>query len=446
MTAKDALIYDKPVNYHNIIKFTLPTVFMTMFSSAYAMVDGVIVARFIGSVALAAINIVVPVYFFVMGLGFVFGTGGNAIIAARLGAGQPKEARSFFTLILIVAAGITVFLSALAVIFAKPLYTALGANAELLPYCLHYGNVVIAASVFMILEYMFQIFLVTAGKPQLGLALSIVCGCVNVVLDILFVAILGYGIMASAISTAVACALGALLPLFYFSTQKGLLHFCRPLWELREIGRALVNGSSEMVTSLAISLVTLLFNLRMMAYLGEKGVAAISSSLYIQDLFLAAIMGFAMGVAPVISYYYGAEDRQKLKQLLRVCLILIVSASLVLFGGAELFARAMIRIFAGSDASLEAIAMAGFRIFSIGFLFSSFNIFASTFFTALCNGKISAFIAFMRAFVFETGAILLLPLFFEVKGIWWAVPVGEVLTFLLAMALMRHYRKRYGYG
>lgn len=442
---QDTLIYDKPVTFHNIVKFALPTVLMTIFTSTYSMVDGVIVSRFVGSVGLAAINIVVPLYFFVMGLSFVFGTGGNAIVASRLGAEQPKEANSFFTLILIVAVVITAVLSALAVIFARPLYTLLGADAQLLPYCIQYGNVIIACSVLVILQYLFQIFLVTAGKPHFGLVLSLVTGCINIVLDILLVAVLDYGIRGAAIATAISCGIGAILPLFFFGSAKELLHFYHPLWEGKQLWRAMVNGSSEMVTSLAIALVTFLFNLRMMAYLGEKGVAAISSSLYIQDLFLAAIMGFSMGVAPVISYYYGAKDSGNLRKLFRICMTIIVIISIVLFSGAELFAKPLVHIFAGDDTVLRQIALAGFRMFSIGFLFSSFNIFASGFFTALCNGKISALIAFIRAFIFQSGAILLLPVLFGVNGIWWAVPLAEMLTAILAAVFIYHYRIHYQY-
>lgn len=439
------LIYDKPVNFHNIIKFVLPTVLMTMFTSAYGMVDGVIVSRFVGSVGLASINIVVPLFFFVIGLSVVFATGGNAIVASRLGAGQPKEANSFFSLILLSAISVTMVFAVFAVVFAKPLYTFLGADQQLLPYCMAYGNIVIAFSALIVLQYMFQIFLVTAGKPHFGLVLSLVTGCVNIALDVLFVAVLEWGLRGAAIATVTASTIGSILPLFFFRADRSLLWLRRPVWEAKQLLRAMVNGSSEMVNSLAIAFVTFLFNLQMMAYIGEKGVAAITSSLYIQDLFLSAIMGFSMGVGPVISYYYGAENTENLRKIFRICLTVIASASVVLFAGAEMFAVPLVNIFAGDDDVLQKMALAGFRLFSVGFLFSSFNIFASGLFTSLCNGKISTLIAFLRAIIFQAGAILLLPLIIGINGIWLAVPLAEMITALIGFSLIRHYRTQYHY-
>lgn len=441
----ETLIYDKPVNFRNIIKFVFPTVLMTMFTSAYGMVDGVIVSRFVGSVGLAAINIVVPLFFFVVGLSVVFATGGNAVVASRLGAGKPREANTFFSLILISAVSVTMVFSVFAIIFAKPLYLFLGADAQLLPYCIDYGNTIIALSAMIVMQYMFQIFLVTAGKPHFGLIIAVVTGCVNIALDVLFVAVFDWGIRGAAIATVIASTIGSLLPLFYFRSDRSLLRFCRPVWEAKELLRAVINGSSEMVNSLAIAFVTFLFNLQMMTYIGEKGVAAISSSLYIQDLFLSAIMGFSMGVGPVISFYYGAENTENLRKLFRFCIGVITVASLALFSCAELFAVPLVKVFAGSDVVLQKMALAGFRLFSIGFLFSSFNIFASGLFTSLCNGKISTVIAFLRAFIFQAGAILLLPLIIETNGIWLAVPLAEILTALMAFSLIQRYRNRYRY-
>lgn len=439
------LIYDQPVNFHNIIKFVLPTVLMMMFTSAYGMVDGVIVSRFVGSVGLAAINIVVPLFFFVVGLSVVFATGGNALVASRLGAGQAKEANSFFSLVLLSAVSVTMVFAVFAVVFAKPLYTFLGADDQLLPYCMAYGNIVVALSAMIVLQYMFQIFLVTAGKPHVGLVLSLVSGCVNIALDVLLVAICGWGIQGAAIATVIASTIGSLLSFFFFRKGRSLLWFCRPVWEAKQLLRAMINGSSEMVNSLAIAFVTFLFNLQMMTYIGEKGVAAITSSLYIQDLFLSAIMGFSMGVGPVISYYYGAENTENLRKIFRICLTVIASVSIVLFAGAELFAVPLVNIFAGNDGVLEKMALAGFRLFSVGFLFSSFNIFASGLFTSLCNGKISTLIAFLRAFIFQAGAILLLPVIIGVNGIWLAVPLAEMITASIGFLLIRHYRTRYHY-
>ncbi len=442
---EETLIYDKPVNFHNMIKFAFPTVLMTMFNSAYGMVDGVIVSRFVGSVGLAAINIVMPLFFFVIGLSVVFATGGNAVVASRLGAGKPREANTFFSLVLISAVTVTMVFALFAVIFAEPLYTFLGADEQLLPYCLQYGNIVIAFSAMIVLQYMFQIFLVTAGKPHFGLILAVITGCVNMALDVLFIAVFAWGIQGAAIATVIASTIGSLLPLFFFRSHRSLLHFCRPLWEAKQLLHAMVNGSSEMVNCLAIAFVTFLFNLQMMTYIGEKGVAAISSSLYIQDLFLSAIMGFSMGIAPVISYYYGAKNTENLRKVFLICIRVIAFASVILFACAELFAAPLVNIFAGNDDVLQKMALSGFRLFSVGFLFSSFNIFASGLFTSLCNGKISALIAFLRAFVFQSGAILLLPLIIDVNGIWLAVPLAEMLTAMIAFFLMRHYRTEYHY-
>ncbi len=442
---EETLIYDKPVNFHNIIKFALPTVLMTMFSSAYGMVDGVIVSRFVGSIGLAAINIVMPLFFFVIGLSIVFATGGNAVVASRLGAGKPREANTFFSLVLLSAVTVTMVFAFFAVIFGKPLYTFLGADEQLLPYCLEYGNTVIAFSAMIVLQYMFQIFLVTAGKPQFGLILAVITGCVNVALDLLFVAVFAWGIQGAAIATVIASTIGSLLPLFFFRSYRSLLRFCRPRWEAKQLLHAMVNGSSEMVNCLAIAFVTFLFNLQMMTYVGEKGVAAISSSLYIQDLFLSAIMGFSMGVSPVISYYYGAKNTENLRNVFLICIRVIAVASVILFACAELFAAPLVNVFAGSDDVLQKMALSGFRLFSVGFLFSSFNIFASALFTSLCNGKISALIAFLRAFIFQAGAIILLPLIIEVNGIWLAVPLAEMFTAFIAFSLICRYRPEYHY-
>lgn len=438
-------IYDKPVRMRTMLKFTFPTMILMIFSSLYTVADGIVVSNFVGSLGLSAINIVYPLLNVTMAVSLMLSTGSNAIIAKKLGEGKPEKANRFLSLVTLVTVLAVGVLVTLMMLFAEPLYYLLGSDDELLPYCVEYGRIVVPGAVFMALQFVFQTFLVTADRPKLAMWLTVGGGVINILLDILLVGPLNMGLTGAAIASVTGQAVAGFIPVILFFDKKLLIHFQKPRWEGRELLYAMGNGSSEMVGSMASAVITVLYNLQMMALVGEKGVAAISAVLYLDFIFVSIFIGFTSGIAPVISYNYGAENHRNLQKLFRICLKVIGFFAAVMFAMSELFNRQMAMVFASSDPVLADLMVEGFRIFALKFLFSGFIMMASSFFTALNNGKISAFISFLRTFVLEISALILLPKIWGLIGVWAAVPICDFISVLIAAGLLWKYKKVYHY-
>lgn len=435
----------KEYTLSSLIKFTLPTIIMLVFVATYTIVDGIFVSRYVGTTALSAMNIVFPLINILIGLGIMLGTGGSAIIGRKLGEGKEEEARSAFTLITSFGAVSGLVISAFCFLFIRPLSLFLGADAALLPYCVDYGRVMMAFYTISVIQTMFQTLFVTAGKPNLGLWLNVAAGLSNILFDYIFIVRMDMGIIGAAWGTVSGFLVGGIPPLLYFAKPKTVLYFVKPKWNGSTIVHTLLNGSSEMVTSAAMAVTTFLFNLAMMELLGEDGVAAITIVLYAQFLFSSAYLGFSSGAAPIFSYNYGNRNIVQLKRLFKMCLGIILISSVVCFGFSYLMAVPTIAIFTPRESNTYVITLYGYKIFVWNFLFAGVNIFASSFFTALSNGKISAAISFLRTFFFVTGSILILPRFLGIDGIWLAIPVAEAVTSLVAISFLAANRKQYQY-
>ena len=442
---KTLSIYERNPRVLSVLRFTFPTVVMMVFASMYGIVDGIFLSNFIGSKALSANNIVYPLVTVMMAVNLMFATGSNAIIAKKMGEGKQHEANSFLSVVVIVSVGVTALLSAIMLVFDTQLYSLLGADAELMPYCVSYGTVIISGSVFYSLQILFQNFLVTAEKPAAGMSLTLAAGAVHIGLDLLFIPGLGMGIEGAALASVISMMVAGLPPLFMFSRKSGKLHFETPSFKLRSLGFAMANGSSEMVTNLATAITTMLFNLQMMHLAGEKGVAAISAVLYVESLFISVFLGFSSGVAPLFSYHYGAGNKKRLSALFKISFGFIMAASAAMFALSQSLAEPIIRAFAGNDKVLQELALHGLRIFSFSYLLGGISVFGSSMFTALNNGMISALISLVRTLILRCGALLLFPALLGIDGVWLAVPAAEVFAAVLAGSLIFGLGKRYGY-
>ncbi len=444
-TLDQTTIYDKPVRMRTMLKFTFPTMILMVFTSLYTVADGIVVSNFVGSLGLSAINIVYPLLNVSMAVSLMLSTGSNAVIAKKLGEGKPEEANRFMSLVTLITVAAVGVLVTVMMLFAEPLYYLLGSDDELLPYCMEYGKIVVPGSIFMGLQFVFQTYLVTADRPTLSMVLTIAGGVINIVLDILLVGPLQMGVAGAAIASVTGQAVGAIIPLFLFFNEKMLIHFQRPKWEGRELVHSMGNGASEMVGNLASAVITVIYNLQMMAIVGEKGVAAISAILYLDFIFVAIFIGFSSGIAPVISYNYGAENHRNLHKLFVISMKVIGFFAVVMFGLSELFNKGLAMVFASDDPVLAELMIDGFRIFAVKILFSGFIIMASGFFTSLNNGKLSAFISILRTFVLEITALIFLPKLLGLTGVWLALPVSESIGAVIAVGLLWKYRKVYHY-
>lgn len=435
----------KDFNLSSLLRFTFPTITMLVFVATYTIVDGIFVARYVGTEALSATNIVFPLINILMGVGIMLGTGGSAVIGRKLGEGRTDEARSSFTLIIAFSALLGFILSGVSFIFISPLCRFLGANDSLLPYCIDYGKILMSLYFVAVIQVLFQTLFITAGKPHLGLWLNVISGVSNIFFDYLFIVVLDWGIAGAAWGTASSFLIGGLFPLWYFAKPRAILYFVKPKWNGKAILSSILNGSSEMVTSAAMAVTTFLFNLTMMKTLGQNGVAAITIILYTQFLFSAAYMGFSNGAAPIFSYIYGSRNNQRMKSMFKLCTQIILVSSVAISVFSFFMAIPTISIFTPKHTDTYKIALHGYHIFAWNFLFSGINIFASSFFTALSNGLLSAVISFLRTFFFVTVCILFLPNVLGINGIWLSIPIAEGLTAILAISLLYIGNKQYHY-
>ena len=426
----------------SLVGFALPTVVMMIFSSLYTVVDGIFVSRFIGTDALSALNIVFPLTNVALGLGIMLGTGGSAVVARRMGEGRGRAARENFSLIVLFGFLAGTLFAVVGTSHIDPLIRFLGSSERLTPLCREYLRVLLWFMPLQILQVIFQSFFVTAGRPDLGLFLTVLAGLANAALDYLFIVPLGMGIAGAAWATVIGYSIPATAGILYFMRPRGELYFAPPRPDNYALLQSCFNGSSEMVSTLASSIVTFLFNGIMMRYFGEDGVAAITIVLYAQFLFSALFLGFSSGVAPIISFNFGSGNTSRLSRIYRICLKIIAVSSAGIFLASLLLASPVVAVFSPRGTAAYDIAMRGFVLFSTSYLFTGVNIFASSLFTALSDGKVSAIISFMRTFVF----ILLLPLFMEVNGIWLAVPFAEFFALMLSLRFLTAKRRVYRYA
>lgn len=429
-----------------LIRFTLPTVIMMVFNSFYTMVDGGFVSNLVGTGALSAVNIVYPVINLVFAVGIMLATGGSAVVAKLLGEGKDEEARQSFSMITLcgMAAGLVIGLAG--VMFTGPIVRGLGANDAIYGYCYDYAFYLSLFVPCGVLQILFQYLFVTAGNPGLGLATTVVGGLSNILFDYVFIVPLQMGIKGAAIATGIGYTIPAVAGLLYFALgRKKQLRFAKPVFRLSILGKTCGNGSSEMVSNLALAVTTFLFNIMMMRYLQEDGVAAITIVLYAQFLFTAVFFGYTSGVAPLFSYNYGAGEKKRLHTLMRMSLIFVAVCSVIAFVLSLTAGKLVVGLFARPGTRVFDIAANGLNLFAVGFLFMGFNIFASGLFTALSNGKVSAILSFLRTFVFILLAIAILPLLLEVNGIWLSIPVAEFLAVLVSAWYLLRLRRRYGY-
>lgn len=433
-------------SYGKLIRFTLPTIAMMIFTSIYGVVDGVFVSNCVGSDAFAAVNLIMPVIMILGSTGFMIGTGGSAIVSRTLGEKKLEKASEYFSMLIYLCIVSGVILSAIGIIFIKPIAGLLGATGDIANNCIIYGRTVFFMMTGLFLQNAFQSFLVVAEKPKLGLAVTLLAGFTNMFLDFLFVYVLRLGVFGAAVATGISQFVGAIIPVIYFASGKNnILHLKKCRFNKDIIIKTCINGSSEMVTNMSMSLVNMLYNMQLMKYIGTNGVVAYGIIMYVGFIFSGTYIGYSLGSAPVISYHYGAGNKKELKSLFRHSIILLVISSVIMTLLAEVLAKYLAGIFVSYDKQLLELTTTAIRIYSVSYLISELNIFASSFFTALNNGFVSAAISFLRMFLFQIIMILLLPVIIGINGIWIAVTAAEALALVVSVIFVIINRKKYGY-
>lgn len=435
-------------SYGRLLRFTLPSVGMMIFTSIYGVVDGYFVSNYAGKTPFAAVNLIFPLLMILSTAGFMFGTGGSAVVAKAFGQGNPEEANRQFSLFTYVSFGLGVLLSILGILFIRPISLLLGAEGEMLECTVLYGRIILIALPFNILQIFFQSFFVTAEKPKLGLLTTVSAGVTNMVLDALLVVLLpqDYKLMGAAIATGTSQVIGGVLPLFYFSRKNdSLLRLGKAKFCLSPLVKASVNGSSELMSNISMNLVGMLYNLQLLKYAGENGVAAYGVMMYVSFIFAATFLGYTMGTAPIVGFHDGARNCPELKSLLRKSLIItgLLGISMVAVG--ELLTVPLAKLFVGYDDALMSLTVSGFRIFVLSFPLMGYAIFASGFFTALNDGLTSAVISFLRTLVFQIAAVLLLPLLWDIDGVWVSIIAAELMAVVFSVLFLILKRKKYGY-
>ncbi len=433
-------------NYKKLLRFTLPSMVTLVFTSIYGVVDGFFVSNYVGKTPFTAVNFIMPFLMMLGCAGFMFGTGGGALIAMTLGQGKKEKAVSLFSLIVYVSGILGIVLAVLGFVFLEPIAVFLGADGQLLEDSLIYGRIILLAIPAYILQYEFQCLFVTAEKAALGLYVTIAAGCTNIVLDALFVAVFHWGLPGAAAATAVSQLVGGVIPLVYFARPNdSLLRLGKTRFDGRALVKVCTNGSSELLNNISMSLVNMLYNLQLLKYIGQDGIAAYGVLMYVSLVFQAVFIGYSVGVAPIIGYHYGAQNSLELKGVLKKSLVLLAFFSGAMFGASYLLARPLSFVFTGYDAELLALTVRAFSLFAFSFLFSGYVIFGSSFFTALNNGLVSAAISFLRTMVFQTAAVLIFPLIWKVDGIWFSMAAAEILALGVTVIFLGAEKRQYGY-
>ncbi len=432
--------------YGKLLRFTLPSVGMMIMTSVYGVVDGYFVSNYVGLTPFAAVNLIMPFLMILGGTGFMFGSGGSALIAKTLGEGKKELANKTFSLLVYSAAALGVIFSVLGIAVLRPVSALLGAEGELLENCVRYGRIYLASMPFYLLQYTFQSFFIAAEKPRMGLLVTIAAGVTNMALDALFVAVFEWGLEGAASATAISITVGGVIPLIYFFRKNtSLFRLGKTRFDGKALLKTCTNGSSELMSNISMSIVNMLYNFQLNKYAGENGIAAYGVMMYVNLVFLAIFIGYSVGTAPIISYHFGAENKDELKSLLKKSAVIIWISSAAMIITAQLLAYPLAKIFVGYDETLMKLTLDGFRIFSVSFLFAGTAIFGSSFFTALNDGLTSALISFLRTLVFQTAAVLILPVFFDVDGVWFSVAAAEFTAAAVTMAFIFGKKKKYGY-
>lgn len=434
--------------YKKLITFTLPAMAMMIFTSIYGVMDGFFVSNFAGKTPFAAVNLIMPFLMILATVGFIFGTGGTAIVAKTFGEGKPEKANRYFFLFTYISFILGIIFAVLGIIFIRPIATLLGAEGALLENCVVYASIILIALPFYVLQLLFQSFFVTAEKPQLGLFVTVASGVTNIILDAILVILLPqqYKLAGAAVATGMSQVVGGGIPLVYFFRKNSsTLRLGKTSYDGRAIVKACINGSSEFMSNVSMSLVGMLYNLQLIKYAGENGIAAYGVMMYVSFIFAAVFIGYSIGTAPVISYHYGAENHKELKGLLRKSVILTGLFGIFMVIAGELLSYPLAKIFVGYDYELMNFTLTGFRIYALSFMFMGFAIFGSGFFTALNDGVTSAIISFLRTIIFQVASVLLLPLIFDVNGIWFSIVVAEFMAMVLSALFVFIKKGKYGY-
>lgn len=444
---KDVIQLSDHFTLARLFRFCLPSVVMMVFTSIYGVVDGYFVSNFVGKTPFAAVNLIMPFLMILGGVGFMIGTGGSALVAKYLGEQNDSQARRVFSMMMMVTLILGITTSALGIIFAENVAQLLGADSELLPYCVTYARTCLIFNTMFMLQNVFQSFLVTAERPKMGLAVVIAAGCTNMLLDFLFIAVFELDVVGAALATGLSQTVGGLLPLIFFLRRNNgsKLHMVRTRLEFRPILQACANGASELMTSISSSIVSMLYNFQLLRLAGQDGVSAYGVLMYVQFIFAAVYIGYAIGTAPITGYNYGAQNHAELKNIRRKSIKVTLTAGVIMVIIAELLAPVLAGIFVGYDKELFDMTVHAFRLFSFTFLLSGFNIWCSSFFTALNNGAVSAAISFLRTLVFQLAAVLILPIFLELDGVWISVAFAEVCAFVISLLFLIAKKKKYDY-
>ena len=429
-----------------LLRFTLPSIAMMIFTSIYGVVDGFFVSNYTGKIPFAAVNLIMPFLMILGTVGFMFGTGGSAIVAKTMGEGDKERANRYFSLFIYFSTAVSVVLAILGIIFLEPVSVLLGAEGEMIGNCVRYGRIILLALPFFVLQLEFQSFFVTAERPNLGLVSTIISGVTNMVLDWLLVAVFSLGLEGAAAATAISQAVGGIFPLIYFlSDNNSLLRLGKTNFSGRTIIKACINGSSEFMSNISMSLIGMLYNIQLLSYAGENGVAAYGVMMYVNMIFAAAFIGYSIGVAPVVGFHDGAGNHDELKGILRRSIRLIAVLSVCMTIAAQLLAVPLAQLFVGYDSALMDLTVTAFRICGFCYLFMGFAIFSSGFFTALNDGVTSAVISFLRTLVFQCAAVLLLPLVWKINGVWASIVAAEFMAVVLSIVFLIIKRKKYHY-
>ena len=429
-----------------LFRFTYPSIIMLVFTSIYGVVDGFFISNYAGKTPFAAVNFIMPVLMILGCIGFMFGTGGGALIAKNLGEGEKDKANNTFSLVIFAAAAIGVLLSAIGIIFLPQISALFGAEGRLLTDSVLYGRITLAALPFSVLQFEFQCLFATSGKPKLGLYVTVAAGVTNMVLDWLFVAVFGWSIAGAAAATAFSQFVGGVYPIIYFLRRNSsLLRLGKFKFDGKALAKSCTNGSSELMSSISSSVVSMLYNVQLMKYAGENGIAAYGVLMYVSMIFQAIFIGYAVGTAPIISFNFGARNNSELKSLLRKSGGIIGVCAVLMFLSGELLSAPLSKLFVGYDAELFKMTNHAFSIFSFSFLLSGFSVFGSSFFTALNDGLTSAVISFMRTLVFQIAAVILFPIFWDIDGIWLSIVGAEIMSITVTSVFLIAKRKKYGY-
>ena len=434
--------------YKKIFRFALPSIVMMVFTSIYGVVDGTFVSNFVGKTPFAAVNLVWPFLMILGAFGFMIGTGGSALVAKTLGENKKEDANRYFTMLIILVVILGILLTIFGLIVVRPLSHALGARGQMLEDCVTYGRTLMIFNTAFMLQSVFQSLFITAEKPRLGLIMTVAAGLTNMVLDALFIAVFKWGLVGAALASGLSQCIGGILPLIYFLSSKNdtPLKFVKTKMEGKVLLKACVNGASELMTTVSSSLVSMLYNFQLMRLAGQNGIAAYGAVMYVEFAFIAVFIGYSIGTAPIVSYHYGSENHNEVKNMLQKSFKIMSVLGITMMVLAQILASPLAKVFVGYDKKLFDMTVHGFRLFSFYFILAGINIYASSFFTALNNGMISAIISFSRTLGFETLAVIILPIFLQLDGVWLAITVAEICAFVISISFLIAKREKYHYA